>query len=101
MQREFRGVVCAGLLALASACATGSGTRQGDVEVSDGWINTRVRTEIEQIADARDRVSVRTQNGVVYLSGTVDSVADIEKIEERATAVRGVREVKNDLRVIQ
>jgi hyperosmotically inducible periplasmic protein len=43
-------------------------------------------------------VKVETNNGVVQLSGTVDSQAQIERAESIAKAVDGVKSVKNDLK---
>lgn len=44
------------------------------------------------------KVKVETNNGVVQLSGTVDSQAQIERAESIAKAVDGVKSVKNDLK---
>ena len=44
------------------------------------------------------KVKVETTNGVVQLSGTVDSQAQIERAESIAKAVDGVKSVKNDLK---
>ncbi len=45
------------------------------------------------------KVKVETTDGVVQLSGTVDSQAQIERAEAIAKAVDGVKSVKNDLKV--
>ena len=44
------------------------------------------------------KVQVETTDGVVQLSGTVDSQAQIERAESIAKAVDGVKSVKNDLK---
>nr|WP_318383095.1 molecular chaperone OsmY [uncultured Enterobacter sp.] len=44
------------------------------------------------------KVKVETTDGVVQLSGTVDSQAQIERAETIAKAVEGVKSVKNDLK---
>lgn len=44
------------------------------------------------------KVKVETNDGVVQLSGTVDSQAQIERAESIAKAVDGVKSVKNDLK---
>ncbi|UYF54934.1 molecular chaperone OsmY [Citrobacter amalonaticus] len=44
------------------------------------------------------KVKVETTDGVVQLSGTVDSLAQIERAESIAKAVDGVKSVKNDLK---
>lgn len=45
------------------------------------------------------KVKVETTDGVVQLSGTVDSQAQSERAESIAKAVDGVKSVKNDLKV--
>ncbi|MBS1205550.1 MAG: hypothetical protein H6R25_2449 [Proteobacteria bacterium] len=45
------------------------------------------------------KVKVETTDGVVQLSGTVDSQAQSERAESIAKAVEGVKSVKNDLKV--
>jgi len=45
------------------------------------------------------KVKVETTDGVVQLSGTVDSHAQSERAESIAKAVDGVKSVKNDLKV--
>ncbi len=44
------------------------------------------------------KVKVETTDGVVQLSGTVDSQAQIDRAESVAKAVDGVKSVKNDLK---
>jgi hyperosmotically inducible protein len=44
------------------------------------------------------KVKVETTDGVVQLSGTVDSQAQIQRAESIAKAVDGVKSVKNDLK---
>ncbi|WP_252358910.1 BON domain-containing protein, partial [Escherichia coli] len=43
-------------------------------------------------------VKVETTDGVVQLSGTVDSQAQSDRAESIAKAVDGVKSVKNDLK---
>lgn len=45
------------------------------------------------------KVKVETTDGVVQLSGTVDSQAQSERAESIAKAIEGVKSVKNDLKV--
>jgi osmotically-inducible protein OsmY len=45
------------------------------------------------------RVDVDTNNGVVYLNGTVDSSAQKGRAEELARRVNGVAKVVNNLQV--
>jgi len=52
----------------------------------------------DDIVPAR-KVKVETTDGVVQLTGTVDSQAQIERAESISKAVDGVKSVKNDLKV--
>lgn len=65
---------------------------------SDGWISMKVKTALafhkNVSATATD---VRTQNGVVTLSGSADSQAKKELTGEYAKDVEGVTEVRNEL----
>jgi hyperosmotically inducible protein len=45
------------------------------------------------------KVKVETTDGVVQLSGTVDSQAQVDRAESIAKAIDGVKSVKNDLKV--
>jgi prepilin-type processing-associated H-X9-DG protein len=83
--------------ALLGACASGAGVRTHDVAVSDAWINTRAENEITPLVTPKESVSISTQNGVVFLDGHVASPDRAEHLEQVATNIRGVREVKNNL----
>ena len=84
------------LLALVlTACgATTSATRD------DASISTRVKIALlnDPQVGAR-RIDARTFQGVVTLSGTVKSQADIDQAIAAARRVKGVRDVKSELKV--
>lgn len=82
---------------LAAGCASAQSSRRGDVQVSDAWINTRAENEITPIITPKENVTVSTQNGVVFLDGHVENIERAERIEQVASNIRGVREVKNNL----
>ena len=84
------------LLALVlTACgATTSATRD------DASISTRVKIALlndPQVGAMR--IDARTFQGVVTLSGTVKSQADIDQAIAAARRVKGVRDVKSELKV--
>ena len=88
----------AGVLLLAlvlTACgATTSATRD------DASISTRVKIALlndPQVGAMR--IDARTFQGVVTLSGTVKSQADIDQAIAAARRVKGVRDVKSELKV--
>ena len=81
------------LLAMLSACAP-------HAPADDLTISTKVK--IELIADPRLgalRLQASTLNGVVTLSGTVPSQADVDRATAAAKRVPGVRDVKSELKV--
>ena len=65
----------------------------------DTAITSEVKAKLlaDDIVPSR-KVKVETTDGVVQLSGTVDSQAQIERAESIAKAVDGVKSVKNDLK---
>ncbi|WP_342322305.1 molecular chaperone OsmY [Kosakonia sp. BYX6] len=79
--------------------------RDGKSESMKGYAgDTATTSEIKAKLLADDivpsrKVKVETTEGVVQLSGTVDSQAQIERAESIAKAVEGVKSVKNDLKV--
>ncbi len=78
----------------------GAGDRQAGTVVDDGVITTKVKTAL--IGDDQTKahqINVTTRNGVVQLSGFVDSAAAKMQAERIARQVNGVREVQNNLDV--
>jgi hyperosmotically inducible periplasmic protein len=65
-----------------------------DQPVNDTWITTKVKSELA-VADgvSATEISVDTTNGVVKLSGKVDSKDEIKKAAEVAKKVKGVKKV--------
>jgi osmotically-inducible protein OsmY len=88
------------LMAGALGCAA-TETRQSTSEyVDDSWITTKVKSEIFAEPSLKvAQVNVETYQGVVQLSGFVESKADMAKAVEVARAVKGVKSVKNDMRL--
>jgi osmotically-inducible protein OsmY len=70
--------------------------------VKDTVITTKVKAELakDSATKARD-IHVTTQHGVVMLSGAVGTVAEKDKAEQDARAIKGVVDVTNDLSVKQ
>lgn len=68
--------------------------------IADSTITQRVQRAIAQDRGLADlHIEVRTQDGMVNLTGFVRTLEDIARAGELARAVRGVSGVKNDLRV--
>jgi osmotically-inducible protein OsmY len=85
---------------LVSACA-GTPKQQSTGEyIDDSWITTKVKSAILAEPSLKvTQISVETYNGVVQLSGFVDSAAAATRAVELAREVKGVASVKNDTRV--
>ena len=87
------------LIGLAGCAATKQQESTGEY-IDDSWITTKVKAEIlkeETLKSAE--INVETFKGVVQLSGFVSSTANIEKAIVVARNVKGVKSVKNDMRV--
>jgi len=62
--------------------------------VSDGWITTKVKSSLMLTRDVEgDEISVTTDNGVVKLTGNVESNGEKQRAIEIAQNVRGVKKV--------
>jgi hyperosmotically inducible protein len=70
--------------------------------LDDGVVTTKVKAALvsEPATKARD-ITVVTREGIVQLSGFVDSAAEKATASEVAQGVRGVKEVRNDLQIKQ
>lgn len=87
------------LLAVAGCASTPKSEGTGEY-VDDTVITTKVKAEIFNEASLKSReINVETFKGVVQLSGFVSSQADSNKAVEVARNVKGVKSVKNDMRI--
>jgi len=88
------------LLSFLLGCA-GSSTTEGTGEyIDDTVITAKVKTAIFDEATLKSaEINVETFKGTVQLSGFVNSRADINKAIEVARSVKGVKSVKNDMRL--
>ncbi|MEM0986676.1 MAG: BON domain-containing protein [Pseudomonadota bacterium] len=70
--------------------------------VSDEFITARVRAALIADSDVRSlNVNIETYDGVVYLMGLVRSQKELEEAAEKASFVRGVKQVVSFMRVRQ
>jgi osmotically-inducible protein OsmY len=98
-------MTCALLAALlltataAPGCRSMTGQSTG-AYVDDSNITTQVKTKLAgDKASSLTRVSVKTVNRVVTLTGVVDSVHSKVMAEEIARSVAGVQGVQNNLQI--
>jgi hyperosmotically inducible protein len=83
------------LVLLVSGCAAKSSATTDDASIS-----TRVKIALlndPQVGSLR--LDAKTFQGVVTLSGTVRSQAEVDQAIAAARKIRGVREVKSELRI--
>lgn len=85
---------------LTAGCAP-TPTKEGAGEyVDDSVITTKVKASIFNEPTLKStEINVETFKGTVQLSGFVANPADAAKAAELARGVKGVTEVKNDIRV--
>ena len=86
---------------LATAGCASTPTHEGTGEyVDDSVLTTKVKAEIFNEPNLKSaEINVETFKGVVQLSGFVSHPEEIAKAGEVARHVKGVKEVKNDIRV--
>jgi hyperosmotically inducible protein len=75
-------------------------TARKAVQANDKQITKAVETSFDKDAELK-KVDVRTDAGVVVLSGEVPNISVSAKASEKAHRVDGVKSVKNELRVRQ
>jgi len=100
LYRILQVVVCIGLLSAFMGCAATQKHESTGQYVDDTVITTKVKTAIFNEESLKLlQINVKSYQGVVQLSGFVDSAKSVSKAGEVARRVEGVTEVKNDLQV--
>ena len=102
--KQLRNYLSAAFLAVALVSVVGCASTQkqeGTGEyVDDSVITGKVKTAIFNEPTLKvAEINVETFKGVVQLSGFVSSYASANKAVDLARAVRGVKSVKNDIRI--
>lgn len=81
-------------------CASTAKQESTGEYMDDSLITTKVKAAILNDSSLKvAEINVETFKGIVQLSGFVNSQADINKAVEVAGKVKGVKSVKNDMRV--
>ena len=92
-------VVLVAVLAVLSGCQSMTGKSAGQ-NVDDATITASVKSKLVADKGANlTRVDVDTNNGTVYLNGTVDSADQKTRAEQLAREAKGVKSVVNNLQV--
>jgi osmotically-inducible protein OsmY len=88
------------LITTFAACATTSKHESTGEYVDDSVITTKVKSLLANDDFFKSfQISVETYQGVVQLSGFVDSQQAVDKAGEIVRSVQGVKSVKNNLMV--
>jgi len=96
--RIFKFLICIWLTTLFLGCTATQKSESTGQYIDDSVITTRVKSAILDEPSLKVfQINVTTYQGVVQLSGFVDSAQIVKKAGEVAGSVAGVKEVKNDL----
>lgn len=95
----FHAVMALVVVALVGCSSTR--TQEGTGEyLDDSWITTRVKAAMFSEPDLKSaEINVETFKGEVQLSGFVSSEKDTSKAVSLARDVKGVKGVRNDMRI--
>lgn len=98
LNRIVKFLVCCVLTVAFMGCASTHKRESTGQYVDDTVITTKVKAAIFNEATLKTlQINVKTYQGVVQLSGFVDSAQSVKKAGEVARGVENVLSVKNDL----
>ena len=99
-KRIPRILACFALITAFIGCAATQKHESTGQYVDDSVITTKVKSAILEESTLKTlQISVKTYQGVVQLSGFVDSAQSVSKAGEVAKRVTNVKSVENDLHV--
>jgi hyperosmotically inducible protein len=101
MARAFKMmIVTLVVLFLMTGCQALTGQTMGE-SIDDSYITSSVKTKLaSDKLVSLTRVEVETNNGIVYLTGQVETAEQRSHIGSLASQVSGVKRVVNNLQVI-
>ncbi|MDZ4347783.1 MAG: BON domain-containing protein [Candidatus Binatia bacterium] len=101
MIRAFKRLtVTLALLFFMTSCQAMTGETMGE-NIDDSYITGAVKTQLaSDKLVSLTRVEVETTNGIVYLTGQVQTAEQRSHIGSLASQVKGVKRVVNNLQVI-
>src|SRR5579872_176435 len=89
-------------VALCGAFAQAALAEDAGKAVKDSVVTTKVKAELTADSETKSRhISVKTKDGIVALTGTVNSKAEKDKAEQDARLVKGVKDVINKIDVTE
>ncbi len=99
-QRLLAAVLSFSMIAVTVGCASTRTTESVGEYIDDTALTTKVKASIINEPTLKStEINVETFKGDVQLSGFVNSQEDVNKAVEVARGVKGVKSVKNDMRV--
>jgi hyperosmotically inducible protein len=100
MIRAFKMLtVTLALLVFMTGCQAMTGATLGE-NIDDGTLTSYVKTKLaSDKLVTLTRVAVETNNGIVYLTGEVETAEQKSRIGSLASEVKGVKRVVNNLQV--
>jgi hyperosmotically inducible protein len=88
------------MMATATGCASGGPGQSAEQLVDDASVSAGVKAAIALAPTLKgSEIQVDTNQGVVQLSGFVSSAEDVATAAAVARTVKGVKSVRNDLRL--
>lgn len=100
LRKYFSAMLLAVTLASVVGCASTSKQEGTGEYVDDSVITTKVKSAIFNEPTLKvAEINVETFKGIVQLSGFVSSQASVTKAGDLAYGVKGVKSVKNDIRL--
>ncbi len=100
ISKRLATIVFSLLLVAVAGCASTPKSEGTGEYIDDTVITSKVKAEIFNEPTLKSReINVETFKGVTQLSGFVSSQADINKAVEVARHVKGVRSVRNDMKI--
>jgi osmotically-inducible protein OsmY len=91
----------AALLLLIGGCQAMTGETAGQ-NIDDGTLTTYVKSALAgERVNTLTRVGVETNNGIVVLTGEVETATEKSRAGTVASQVKGVKRVVNNLQVIK
>lgn len=102
MVRTFKRLTATvAFLLLIAGCQAMTGETAGQ-NIDDGTLTTYVKTALAgERLNTLSRVGVETNNGIVVLTGEVETANEKSRAGTVASQVKGVRGVTNNLQVIK
>jgi len=93
--------VALAIMFFMTGCQAMTGETAGQ-NIDDGTLTTSVKTSLAgERLNTLTRVGVETNNGIVVLTGEVETAAEKSRAGTVASQVKGVRQVVNNLQVIK